>query len=126
MSFFNFNGMNLQSGVAGYGNVAQMKSTQGAQAKGSPAETESGVRPGQVLSGEVVEVSEDSVKLKLDGDRYLSARLDSSVTVEEGQSMSFEVKGDGAGIELRPLYANLTASAATEAALSQAGLNLTA
>ncbi len=118
--------MNLQSGVAGYGNVAQMKSTQGAQAKGSPAETESGVRPGQVLSGEVVEVSEDSVKLKLDGDRYLSARLDSSVTVEEGQSMSFEVKGDGAGIELRPLYANLTASAATEAALSQAGLNLTA
>ncbi|MCR4658191.1 MAG: flagellar hook-length control protein FliK [Lachnospiraceae bacterium] len=125
MSFFNFNGMNLGSGVSAYNNIAQAQSSRQTQQASGQAEDTAGIKSGQVVSGEVVEVNDDSVKLKLSGDQYISAKLDSSVNVEAGSSMSFEVKSDGSQIELRPLYANLAASPAAEAALSQAGLPAT-
>ncbi len=126
MSFFNFNGMNLGGGVSAYNNLTQAQSAKQSQkADGQAVNAGNDIKSGQVVSGEVVEVNDDTVRLKLSGDKYIDAKLDSSVNVEAGQNMSFEVKGDGSQIELRPLYANLSASPATDAALSQAGLPAT-
>ncbi len=126
MSVFGFNGMNTGGSVAGYAGVTVAQNAGTVQKAGASGEnTETELKPGQVISGEVAEVSEDSVKLKLSGDRFINARLDSGVNVEPGQSMSFQVTGEGSQFELRPLYANLTSSAAAEAALDQAGLPAT-
>lgn len=126
MSIFSFNGMNTGGSVGGYTGVAASQNAGMLQKAGASSESpESVLKPGSVISGEIAEVNEDSVKLKLSGDRFINARLDTQVNVEPGQSMSFQVTGEISQPELRPLYANLTASAAAEAALDQAGLPAT-
>lgn len=126
MSIFSFNGMNTGGSVGGYTGVAASQNAGMLQKAGASSESpESVLKPGSVISGEIAEVNEDSVKLKLSGDRFINARLDTQVNVEPGQSMSFQVTGESGQPELRPLYANLTASAAAEAALDQAGLPAT-
>ena len=121
---FNFNGMNFSGAGVSYQPVKGVQevtpaSPAGSQPQGTPAEE---LKSGQVLSGEVVEVKDGSVTLKLSDNQTLNARLNSSVNINEGQSMSFEVRNDGKQIELRPLYANLSASPADSQALEQAGL----
>ena len=124
MSMFNFNGMSMPGGGVSYQPVKGVSevtppSPAGSQPQGTPSgEPQSG----QVLSGEVVEVKDGSVTLKLSDNQLLNARLDSSVHIDEGQSMSFEVRNDGKQVELRPLYANLSPSPAASQALEQAGL----
>ena len=126
MSIFSFNGMNTGGSVGGYTGVAASQNAGMLQKACASSESpESVLKPGSVISGEIAEVNEDSVKLKLSGDRFINARLDTQVNVEPGQSMSFQVTGESGQPELRPLYANLTASAAAEAALDQAGLPAT-
>ncbi|MCR5790697.1 MAG: flagellar hook-length control protein FliK [Lachnospiraceae bacterium] len=124
MSFFNFGGMNLsgQTQAAANFNVSPVSAPQPVKPEGQQPGSSGELQPGQVVSGEIMETQDDTVRIKLSGDQVINAKLESSVNIEQGQNMSFEVRTDGSQITLRPLYANLTASAATTAALDQAGL----
>ncbi|MCR5733089.1 MAG: flagellar hook-length control protein FliK [Lachnospiraceae bacterium] len=93
---------------------------------GSGSSPQYALKGGDIVSGEVVEVDGNNVKLKLSNDILIDARLDGSVEVNKGQSMSFEVKSEGGQTALRPLYANLlSATPQAYQALSNAGLQAT-
>ncbi len=85
------------------------------------------VTPGQVLQGEIVEKSGNEVKLRLDKDVVITARLDRDINLTVGQSVTFEVQSgqSGSQIALRPLYENLAHNANVLKALEAARLPVT-
>ncbi|MCR4924087.1 MAG: flagellar hook-length control protein FliK [Lachnospiraceae bacterium] len=88
------------------------------------SEKNSGLKSGDLVSGEVVNVDGDKVKLKLSGDRFIDAKLETGASVNKGQTMSFEVRSDSGQTSLRPLYSNLSgATPQAYQALSAAGLS---
>lgn len=83
--------------------------------------------PGQTVTGSVVSREGNSVQIALRQDMLINARIDQSISLALGQSMSFEVKSNnGSILSLTPLYANMANEATIMRALSAAGLPETA
>ncbi|MCR5356538.1 MAG: flagellar hook-length control protein FliK [Lachnospiraceae bacterium] len=82
--------------------------------------------PGQVLGGEVLDVKNGEVTLRLDNNATLTASLDQNMEVTAGQKLMFQVTSNGEQTTLHPLYANLTNNTMANDALSEAGLKPTA
>jgi len=82
-----------------------------------------GLQTGQTFSGQVVSIDGNDIKLLLDNNQTINAKLDGNVNPTLGQVISFEVKStEGGQTALRPLYTNLTNSLAVSNALQSAGL----
>ena len=84
------------------------------------------IAPGQVLGGEVLDVKNGEVTLRLDNNATLTASLDNNMELAVGQKLMFQVTGNGEQTALHPLYANLANNTMANAALSAAGLSNTA
>ena len=80
----------------------------------------------QIINGEIVEISEGDVTLKLDNGSLLEAKLDNSMDLSVGQKLLFQVSNNGNQTALRPLYTNLNNTSAALLALREAGLNTNA
>lgn len=87
----------------------------------------SSLRTGQTLSGEVVNLENGNVTIKLDNGQTINARLDGNAGISVGQLISFEVnsKSNSNLVELRPLFSNLAVNNTISTALKAAGLALT-
>lgn len=82
-----------------------------------------GLATGQTFSGQVVEVEGRDVKLLLDNNQTINARLDGNLNAILGQTISFEVSStEGGHTSLRPLYTNLSNMTAISNALRNAGM----
>ena len=66
--------------------------------------------PGSMLSGEILSKNGNEVKIKLFNELIMNAKLEQDVNVEEGQTLTFEVKNNGKSLYLSPLYANTSSS----------------
>ena len=84
------------------------------------------IAPGQVLGGEVIDVKNGEVTLRLDNNATLTASLDQNMEVSVGQKLMFQVTSNGEQTTLHPLYANLSNNNMANDALSEAGLKSTA
>lgn len=83
--------------------------------------------PGQTIQGSVVSRDGTAVQIALRQDMLINARIDQSISLALGQSMSFEVKANnGSVLSLTPLYANMANEATIMRALGAAGLPETA
>ena len=83
--------------------------------------------PGQTIEGSVVSRDGNAVQIALSRDMIINARIDQSISLALGQSMSFEVKANnGSVLSLSPLYANMANEATVMRALGAAGLPETA
>ena len=83
--------------------------------------------PGQTIQGSVVSRDGNSVMIQLRQNMLINARIDQSINLALGQSMSFEVKANnGSVLSLTPLYANMANEATIMRALNAAGLPETA
>lgn len=83
--------------------------------------------PGQTVQGSVVSRDGTAVQIALRQDMLINARIDQSISLALGQSMSFEVKANnGSVLSLTPLYANMANEATVLRALSAAGFPDTA
>lgn len=83
--------------------------------------------PGQVLQGEVAEVSGDVVKLllQMNGESVsLQARLEQNVAVSVGKNLLFQVKNNGNSLSLSPLLENMAMGETAAKALESASLPL--
>lgn len=82
--------------------------------------------PGMMLQGEIVDKSGNEIRIKLDKDVVITARLEKDINLSVGQNVTFEVKSQpGTQIALRPLYENLTQDANVLKALEAAKLPIT-
>ncbi|MCR5508990.1 MAG: flagellar hook-length control protein FliK [Lachnospiraceae bacterium] len=84
------------------------------------------VMPGQVLGGEVMDVKNGEVTLRLDNNATITASLDQNIDLSVGQKLMFQVTGNGEQTSLHPLYTNLSNNTMANAALNEAGLKATA
>ncbi len=78
--------------------------------------------PGQTIQGKIVGKENAQVQIQLASDLTLSARLDTEIPIETGKIMTFQVKNNGKGLTLSPLFANLTADENVMKALDMAGI----
>ncbi|MBD5106411.1 MAG: flagellar hook-length control protein FliK [Lachnospiraceae bacterium] len=63
---------------------------------------------GSSVTGQVISVEGDAVKLRLADDTYVNARLEQRMHVLPGQKLTFEVKSNsGSTLSLTPLFTNL-------------------
>lgn len=63
---------------------------------------------GSSVTGQVISVEGDAVKLKLADNTYVNARLEQTMHVLPGQRLTFEVKSNSGGtLSLTPLFTNL-------------------
>ena len=93
---------------------------------GSQAGQTAAIAPGQVVGGEVMNVKNGEVTLRLDNNATLTATLDQNMDIAVGQKLMFQVTSNGEQTTLHPLYANLTNNSMANAALSAAGMRATA
>ncbi|MCR5406136.1 MAG: hypothetical protein K6E88_05080, partial [Lachnospiraceae bacterium] len=110
------NGAVSQAGITGAANTA------GGQQGGQNIT----IAPGQVLGGEVLDVKNGEVTLRLDNNATLTANLDKNMELTVGQKLMFQVTSNGDQTALHPLYTNLSNNTMANTALSQAGLSPTA
>ena len=78
--------------------------------------------PGQTIQGEIVGKNGNEVLIRLLEDMVISARIDQSIHLEPGKSMTFEVKNNGLTLMLSPLFTNVAADVNVLKALDMAGL----
>lgn len=84
--------------------------------------------PGQVISGEVADVSGDLLKLLItqNGNQVaINARLEQNMALPLGKSILFQVKNNGSTLYLSPLYENMGMEKTAALALEQAGIPVT-
>ncbi|MCR5234419.1 MAG: flagellar hook-length control protein FliK [Lachnospiraceae bacterium] len=84
------------------------------------------ISPGQVLGGEVINVKNGEVTLRLDNNATLTAQLDNNIDISAGQKLVFQVTSNGEQMTLHPLYSNLNNNTMANAALQEAGMKATA
>ncbi|MCR5687065.1 MAG: flagellar hook-length control protein FliK [Lachnospiraceae bacterium] len=83
----------------------------------------SGPITGSTVSGEIIEKEGDQVRIRLDNDQTIQAKLTGSADIEVGMRLTFEVsKNSENQTALRPLFANLANTGAAMSALKAAGL----
>lgn len=78
--------------------------------------------PGQTIRGEIVSRNGSEVQIRLSDDMVMNARVDQSINLELGKSVTFEVKSNGGTLSLSPLFTNIAADANVLKALDMAGL----
>lgn len=78
--------------------------------------------PGQTIRGEVVSRNGGEVQIRLSEDMVLNARVDSSINLEQGKSITFEVKNNGSMLSLSPLFTNVATDVNVLKALEMAGI----
>ena len=87
------------------------------------------VKMGATIQGTVVSVSdtEDGKIANINvGDGQIQAKLSDSMSLREGQTLNFVVRGTGSnGVTISPLYENTSADQSTLKALSAAGIEIT-
>ena len=84
--------------------------------------------PGQIISGEVKDVTGDLLKLLVNqngGQLMISAKLDQNIALPTGKSILFQVKNSGSTLSLSPLYENLAMEKTATIALEQAAIPVT-
>ncbi|MCR5747580.1 MAG: flagellar hook-length control protein FliK [Lachnospiraceae bacterium] len=83
----------------------------------------SGMTVGDVFTGQVTDLTGQTISLLLSDKSSIQAKLSSAMNLQAGQTMSFEVTSNAGGkVQLTPLYANLTAESQMGRALKEAGL----
>lgn len=87
--------------------------------------TLSALKPGDAIQAKVVSRDGDNVRLQVDGNKYIDAKLSSGINVDAGKDIVFEVRSTGSGITLSPLFTNTSSDPNISKALSMAGLPLT-
>lgn len=81
--------------------------------------------PGDILSGKVTETNGDQVKLLvnlLSGNAEIDAKLSQNIALALGKNISFQVKSNGNGLMLSPLFENMGMEENGKKALSMAGI----
>ena len=78
--------------------------------------------PGQTIRGEVMSRNGGEVQIRLSEDMVLNARVDSSINLEQGKLLTFEVKNNGSMLSLSPLFTNVATDVNVLKALEMAGL----
>ena len=80
---------------------------------------------GQTISGKIASVNGSNVSIDLGGGAMINAKLDSSMALSEGQTVTFEVRSNGNDqISLSPLYTNVAQGITAENALASAGMTV--
>lgn len=87
--------------------------------------TLSALKVGDSIQAKVVSREGDNVRLQLDGNKFVDAKMSSGIIVETGKEIVFEVRGTSSGITLSPLFTNTSSDPNISKALSMAGLPLT-
>ena len=87
----------------------------------------SALKAGDIFTGQISGMNEDgSVSILLANNKMLNARLSSNLILNDGQIMSFQVKGaSSSSLTLTPLYENLDNNSAAAKALMAADLPVT-
>lgn len=81
--------------------------------------------PGQILSGRILERSGEDLKLLVNfqgTDMELQARLEQNMTLSMGKNILFQVKNNGTGLSLSPLFENMGMEANAQKAAQMASL----
>lgn len=78
--------------------------------------------PGQTIQGELVARNGNEVQIRLADDVIIKARLEQSMNLEIGKTVTFEVKNNGQSLLLSPLYANTATDANVLKAIEMASL----
>lgn len=84
--------------------------------------------PGQVISGELTDISGDLLKLLIsqNGNQVaISAKLEQSMALPLGKNILFQVKNNGSTLFLSPLYENMGMEKTAALALEQANIPVT-
>ena len=130
---FNINALNayrntagIQNGGTNYSTSAVNNNAQTVNTANNTPHTQVSIQTGQVLGGEVVNVKNGEVTLKLDNNATLTAQLDKNMEVSAGQKLVFQVTSNGEQTTLHPLYSNLTNNPMANVALQEAGMKPTA
>ena len=81
--------------------------------------------PGQILSGRILERSGEDLKLLMNfqgSDMELQARLEQNMTLSMSKNILFQVKNNGTGLSLSPLFENMGMEANAQKAAQMASL----
>lgn len=84
--------------------------------------------PGQIISGEVTDISGDMLKLLVshNGEQIsIMAKLEQNIALQMGKSILFQVKNNGSALSLSPLYENMAMEKTATLALEQANIPVT-
>lgn len=117
--------MNVNNGINQYNtyinNSVSSKVSNSQSLTGSPA---SDLKEGQIFEGSVNNIENGRVTIGLANGQTMSARLDSGVTISEGQSLFFQVKSnDGTLVQIKPVSLdNISSNPTLLKALDSAGL----
>lgn len=84
-----------------------------------------GLKAGDSVSAQIVARDGNTVKLQLPSNTIVEAKISGNIPIEEGKSITFEVKSTASGITLSPLQTNLSSDPNISKALAMAGLPLT-
>lgn len=130
---FNLNALNayrqtagIQNGGSNYSTSAVNNNVQNQANVSQASRPQVSIQTGQVLGGEVVNVKNGEVTLKLDNNATLTAQLDRNMDVSAGQKLVFQVTSNGEQTTLHPLYSNLNNNTMANVALEEAGMKPTA
>ncbi|MCM1126030.1 MAG: flagellar hook-length control protein FliK [Lachnospiraceae bacterium] len=89
-----------------------------------------GKQSGESITGEVLSRTGNEILLSLGQNQLLQAKLEGSMTAQQGQLMTFQIRNNAGGkVVLTPLFENLSQDPNISKALSQAGIpenNITA
>lgn len=95
-----------------FSQIQKQNSTTGEPAKAEPSSAErfqnqiKTIAPGRTLQGEIVGKNGNEVRIKVSDDMVFTAKLEKDVNVEEGQTLTFEVRNNGKTLTLSPLFTN--------------------
>lgn len=81
--------------------------------------------PGQILSGQILERSGEDIKLLVNfqgSDMELQARLEQNMALTMGKNILFQVRNNGTGLSLNPLFENMGTEANAQKAVQMASL----
>lgn len=102
--------------------------TQNIQTTGRPAMLQKEIQaltPGQILSGQILERSGEDIKLLVNfqgTDMELQARLEQNMALAMGKNILFQVRNNGTGLSLNPLFENMGTEANAQKAVQMASL----
>jgi len=108
----------------GTSNIAANEQTMPVVGRNGSQVTLSSLKVGDSIQAKVVSRDGDNVRLQVDGNKYIDARMSSGINVEAGKDIIFEVRSTSSGITLSPLFTNTSSDPNISKALSMAGLPL--
>ncbi|MCF0131408.1 MAG: flagellar hook-length control protein FliK, partial [Pseudobutyrivibrio sp.] len=115
------------NGFNQYQNIANglEAATNNKMATTSTATVISDLKQGTIFEGSVSSVDNGKVTINLSNGQSVYARLDAGVSIEEGQSLFFEVKNnDGVTVQIKPISNGLIGNPILLNALNTAGISV--